>query len=162
MKKLFITGAVALLAICFYSCKTPMAQFSMASYRPVTGVGVVNVPTLADLEVSQTKLFEKLEVKIDEEAGSEAIESAVNTTLAALLLKHNADVLIQPVWYLEKRTANRWIISVSGYPATYKNFRPMSKEDAVMFKDVEFQHVPNGVVVGKVSNEERESTKKKR
>jgi hypothetical protein len=162
MKKIFVFSAVALLVGCFYACKTPMAQFSMAAYRPVTGVGVVNVPTLADLDVSQSKIFERLEVRIDEEAGPDAIVSAVNTALAALLLKHNADVLIQPVWFLEKQGINRyrWTVQVSGYPATYKNFRPMTKADTALFKNIEFQHIPNGIAVGGVSNESKDDSKK--
>jgi len=146
-------GTIVLTVCCFSACKTPMSQFSMASYRPVVGVGAINVPTLADLEVSQTKIFEKIEKKIENNKEidmSKAVENAVNTVMAELLLKRNADVLIQPVFAVDSKwgkSKTTITITVSGYPATYKNFRSMTREDAILFKDINIYHIPNGVVV---------------
>ena len=165
VKKLFTISAAALLMMfCFSSCGTT-SQFSMAAYRPVTGVGVLNVPTLADLEVSQTKIFEKLKVEVKAKLianDPKLIENAVNAALSELLLKRNADVLIQPVLHVERsdgKYTTSLTITVSGYPAIYKNFRTMIREDAVLFKDINIHHIPNGVVVSEQNNE---TIKKKR
>lgn len=150
MKKLVFAGVTLGCAMFLSSCGSvkKVSSYSMAPYRNVTGVGVVNVPTLADLEVSQDKIFEKESVKVEMTDGiisDGIIENTVNRVLSGLLLKKNADVLVQPVTKVE--TKGRIInIEVSGYPATYKNFRPMTTKDAELFRDINILHIPQGVV----------------
>lgn len=150
MKKLVLASMALSCAILFVSCgpAKKVSSYSMAPYRNVTGVGVVNIPTLADLEVSQDKIFEKETVKVestDVNISDETIENAVNRVLSGLLLKRNADVLVQPVTRVE--TKGRMIsIEVSGYPATYKNFRAMTPKDAELFRNINILHIPQGVV----------------
>lgn len=149
MKKLIFAGMALACAVLLSSCAVKkVSSYSMAPYRNVTGVGVVNVPTLADLEVSQDKIFEKETVKVEMTDGNisdEMIENTVNRVISGLLLKRNADVLVQPVSRVE--TKGRMInIEVSGYPAIYKNFRPMTTKEAELFRNINILHIPQGVV----------------
>lgn len=155
-KNVIFIGACIAVALFLSSCgSTKVQSFSMAPYRYVTGVGVVNVPTLADLEVSQNKIFETVSVKVEVTDGTisgEMIENTVNRAIAGLLLKRNADVLVQPVTKVE--TKGRIItIEVSGYPATYKNFRSMTAKDAELFRDVNILHIPQGLLRSVITTE---------
>jgi len=157
MKKvIFLVGAVVVCAMFFSSCSsTKVSSFTMAPYRNVTGIGVVNVPTLADLEVSQEKVFETLPIKVEAVDGmisGATIENSINKAISELLLKKNADVLVQPIIKTEVkgRTIN---VEVSGYPATYKNFRSMTTKDAELFNNVNIQHIPQGVKQSVITTE---------
>ena len=157
MKKNYFLIVVAIVGVMFLnSCSsTKVSSYSMAPYRNVTGVGVVNVPTLADLEVNQNKIIERVSVKMDASDGtisSAAIENVVNRVLSDLLLKRNADVLVQPVVKTETK-GSTVTIDVSGYPAIYKNFRSMTVKDAELFKDINILHIPQGIVQSVITTE---------
>lgn len=76
----------------------------------------------ADLEVSTKKItyFYKPTKAETREGSGNAISSAVAEALKA---NGNADVLVAPQYVIKKRKGKVKEVTVSGYPAFYKNFR---------------------------------------
>lgn len=60
-----------------------------------------------------------------------AVEQQKKKAEAKLLEESKADVVVQPQYTITRRGIFRGgSVTVTGYPATYKNFRPMTKDDA--------------------------------
>ena len=131
MKKLFV---ILVGVIGFVSC-TVMTRTEMAKVRDVAGV-VLHVPTIADLDVPANRVTETFNVKLPANMkGLPVITEDVKTfATAELLKKHDADVLIEPRYSVEAALSLskfRFNVVVSGYPAKYKNFRPMVEKDTI-------------------------------
>ena len=123
-------------AICISSCVVTRTE--TAKVRDVSGV-VVHVPTVADLDVPANRSTETLNLKVPKNMrGLPVITEAVkNFATADLLKKHDADVLIEPRYSVENASSIskfKFNVIVSGYPAKYKNFRPMTEKDTVFLK----------------------------
>ena len=119
MKKLnllLIIATVLLLSACS-TLKTNTSK-SMDIYGP----GVIQNPVLVDLNVSETKVTGKAE------GLSTSLELIKSEAIANALAPSNADVLIEPKFVIQSVNGHTTIV-VTGYPATYKNFRPLKKED---------------------------------
>ena len=126
MKKLSLILAVALAAT-FTSCSLPTRLTNTAAYvegeasQPIAAV-------YADIEVSPKKVkyfyIPKASVLVDGK------ENVVNTAVReALLASNNADLMIcleKQIVYNEKGKIQS--VTVTGYPAKYKNFRSPSDE----------------------------------
>ena len=125
--------SVALCAICFSSCIVTKTE--TAKVRDVAGV-VVHIPTIADLDVPANRVSETFNVKISKNwRGLPIITETVKSfATAQLLKKYDADVLIEPRYSIENAVGLykfKFNVVVSGYPAKYKNFRPMADKDAI-------------------------------
>lgn len=60
-----------------------------------------------------------------------SVKKETENATGELLKEQNADVLVEPQYTVTRRGLFRGgSITVSGYPATYYNFRPMTVEDA--------------------------------
>lgn len=107
----------------FGSCNSLKSTTNTAKTLPIYGAGVIQKPVIVDLDVKQTKttatatgkLGSNLEV-IKAEAVSRAIKAA------------GADVLVEPTYTIVTNRGNS-TVTVSGFPATYKNFRDIKPED---------------------------------
>lgn len=123
MKKLLLT--VALGGLLATSCTT-------VSYT----AGTADVSTsihnrsVADLNVGKDRVSYTREWKWSPfNSVSDATEKE-NAT-AQLCAREGADVLVEPQYEVERRGLFRGgSVTVSGYPATFVNFRPMTMEDA--------------------------------
>lgn len=110
-----------------------MAMFSVASCASVNtgtsktmdivGPGVIHKPIIADLNVNQQKASKTITV-----SATDMLESVRNNAVRELLKEHQADVLIEPV-YESTTEGGRTTVTVYGWPATYKNFRPIEEKD---------------------------------
>lgn len=150
--KRFITLYV--VALCAISCSsytyTPTATapaapvrsrlLNTATYRSISVDTPVTPPLIADLNVSSTKI--SFTLGVTQELLRTDIENMISAAVKEALLKNNnADVLIG-MEYQIKYNNNGVIesISVTGYPATYKNFRHPSESvwlhEGVFIKDV--------------------------
>lgn len=132
MKKIFNYAIVAVLMICATSCYVTAPQqtapsksvlMNTATYRSVSVDTPITPPIIADLVVSSEKISYPLIpsaalLKTD-------FENLVNTAVKEALRIHgNADVLIGLEYQV--KTDDYGVIEsvvVSGYPATYTNFR---------------------------------------
>jgi len=120
---LILLSTAGLMASCATTTKTNTAK-TMDIYGP----GVIHRPILADLEVSPIKITGT--ATGDESYPLDLIkQNAVSNALKSI----RADVLVEPTF--EKITdGNRKTATVSGFPATYKGFRPVKQEDIEILK----------------------------
>lgn len=102
------------------SCNT--AKWSTTKTMDVNGAGIIQMPVLADLDIKDIK------VSGSARALEMPLENIKNNAVNDALIKANADVLVEPKFVIEKSTQGT-IVTVTGYPATYKNFRNIKVED---------------------------------
>lgn len=119
MKKLFIIGIV--LATALTSCTTVTKTAST-----IDVASSLKSCSEADLEISQTKVNYVHRTSSKERKGgrNNVINSAIKATLQA---NGNADVLVAPQYEIVKKSglfgSKIKTVTVTGYPANYKNFR---------------------------------------
>ena len=113
------------------SCIIKKTETATTKILYVNGVGIIQNPTIADLDVNGAKVSGRAVAKFGEN-----IEEVKILLVAEVLRKANADVLVEPRYVIETIN-NESIITVSGYHATYKNFRPIKEEDIKLIKSIE-------------------------
>lgn len=91
----------------------------------VSGPTVVQKPVIADLDVEENRVIGTASGK-----GSESIDVLKQNALNNALDKSKADVLVEPRYEIIT-SRKQSTVNVSGYPATYKNFRPMVVSDTI-------------------------------
>lgn len=116
MKKLFFGAAVLMAVMC--SCSTN--KMSTASVEDVTTT--IESNTSADLVVSGNRI--SYTFRPHKVAGN-VYAAAV---AAALKANGNADILVQPQFETTSKRGKIKQIVVTGYPATYKNFKVESSK----------------------------------
>ena len=117
MKRILVLLAVV---VTMTSCSVTRSGTSKTMY--INGAGVTHMPVIADLNVSQNKASYTLEVK------KTATKTARDTAISFLLEQESADVIVEPTFVTETRGINTEL-TVTGWPATYKNFRAMTEKD---------------------------------
>ena len=128
-----IVGTFALLLLT--SCAT-VQSYSYSEYRtnePTQGVHAV--PVIADLEIAPTRITyaERININITSLTQAELqpiVDAQKETVLFNAIKQQNADIIVAPLIDIQTDSNNRLIITVVGYPATYKNFRNATKDDA--------------------------------
>lgn len=120
-----IAGLV--LSATLVSCATTV-RTGTAKSMEIYGPGVIHRPVMVDLDVreervSATKTF----------TSSTPYATAKNEVINQALKDSHADVLISPTFDSEK-IGSRFQITVHGFPATYKNFRPMQADDVPLLQ----------------------------
>ena len=88
---------------------------------------VIQKPTVADLEVKETKITGTSSGKI----ATMAVEAIQGEAVASALKTTNADILVEPRFETTV-SGSTTTVTVSGFPATYKNFRPMKIDDIAL------------------------------
>lgn len=116
---------IAIAAVAMSSCT--VTQTSTTKTMDVYGAGVIQKPVIADLEVSGTKVEAEM-------TGSKSSVTLKDEVLAKAIYESKADVLVEPRYYTKSSGAYDVTIKVTGYPATYKNFRPIKEEDLLLLK----------------------------
>jgi len=125
MKKnlLFCMIVTAIFLTSCGSLKTTTSK-SMDIY----GAGVIHKPVIVDLNVKETKVTGTATMK-----RSMTLEVVKREAVADALRKTNADVLVEPKF--ETITSHRRITAtVTGFPATYTNFRQIKEEDVKLLQ----------------------------
>lgn len=101
---------------------------------------IVNL-TMADIEVSADKATSTTSWSWNPFNTVSTKEIKENAS-AQLLREHNADVLVEPQYEVMRRGLFRGgSVTVTGYPATYKGFRPMNETDAAVISQLNGQRV---------------------
>ena len=118
---------IAISSVLLSSCAAIVKSADVKTAN-IWGPKITQIPTLADLDVKEQK------VKVYH-VGKKGV---LMTNLKALavtdaLNKSNADVLVEPRYTLVS-TGSEISIKVSGYPATYRNFRAMEQKDTTIVK----------------------------
>ena len=97
-------------------------------------------PTIADLNVSKTKISETETYKntltaedMNSAENSPTIEYLKNYTVSKAVKKHNADVIVAPIFDI-KTSYDTIEVNVSGYPANFVNFRNVKAADTITLR----------------------------
>jgi len=152
MRKIKLLILFAIGVIFISSCSVTNSTTSKT--LDIDGVGVVPIPTIVDLDIKENKVS-------GEAIGTNtSINKIKQDAIAVALEKVNADILIEPIYKI-KTTNGRTTVNVSGFPATYKNFRSMTKEDVELFDTSNNKNLTKKVEVAKPNNKEQVIVKKK-
>lgn len=124
MKK--INLLVALSIAFMTSCTTQHAITTKTA--DIYGAGVIQKPVLADMEVKEEKISATINAR-----GKSINDDLKNQAVAEAVKKSNADVLVEPRF--ESTIQGRRItLTVTGYPATYKNFHTIKQDEVELLK----------------------------
>lgn len=121
MNKYILILALSLLMV---SCQ--VSKTSTAKSLDIYGT-VMHIPVVADLDVKQTK------VSITIDFQGNLTKSIKDKAIGEALKKTNADILIEPSFEIETKGSSSKI-TVTGFPASYKNFRNASQGDIELLK----------------------------
>lgn len=132
MKQKFLLLTVIVL---FLTSCTVVIRTGTFKTMDINGAGVIQNPVIVDLDVKQTKV--KGTAVSDEPVNTEKDNPKLNL-LKSLAIKNalegvGADILVEPVFETITQDG-KTTVTVTGYPATYKNFRPIKKEDVELVK----------------------------
>jgi hypothetical protein len=94
----------------------------------IYGAGVIQTPVLVDLDVKDTKVTGTATA-----VQGKSLEPVKQDAVADALKKSNADVLVEPKFETET-SGGRITATVTGFPATYKNFRTIKADDVPLLK----------------------------
>jgi len=121
-----ITGIISIAILA--SCSSMKSTTNTAKTLGIYGSGVIQKPVIVELDIKQTKISATARGKIGsgiETLKAEAVSMAIKTAAA--------DVLVEPTYTIvTDRTSSS--VTVSGWPATYKNFRDIKPEDIPLIK----------------------------
>jgi hypothetical protein len=132
LKKCFLyAGLVLSVALTACSSKT----YSYSEFRTTQPAQSVHaVPVVADLEVSQERITysERLGVKVSDLSDAELknlVETEKQVVMSNAMKAHKADVLVAPLVDILTDGNNQLVLTITAYPAKYKNYRSATKED---------------------------------
>lgn len=124
MKKINLLVALSIAFIT--SCTTQHAITTKTA--DIYGAGVIQKPVLADMEVKEEKISATINAR-----GKSINDDLKNQAVAEAVKKSNADVLVEPRF--ESTIQGRKItLTVTGYPATYKNFHTIKQDEVELLK----------------------------
>lgn len=123
MTRKILAAGIATLALS--SCST----ITHTSQTATVDTQLYNL-TVADMKVAQKKDSVTVDWKWNP-LSTVSLKAQKETATHALLNKNDADVLVEPEYIVNRRGIFRGgSVTVTGYPATYTGFRPMTAEDA--------------------------------
>lgn len=105
---------------------------------------VVQVPTVADLEVKPQRI-EATQSWNWKFFGTDGIPQRKKNLIYDMVAQAKADVLVEPQVRLTKKMFGERTLTISGYPATYKNFRKPTEDDLKALRTA--NGIPEKVVV---------------
>ncbi|MEI7525438.1 MAG: hypothetical protein WCJ95_13955 [Mariniphaga sp.] len=135
-----------LLAAILTSCS--IVKTNTSKTMDIYGAGVIHKPVIVDLEVKEVRVTGTATL-----LKGVSLEPVKQEAVADALRRAGADVLVEPK-FETKTSGGRTTATVTGFPATYKNFR------SITLDDVELLRV--GVVQKAEVFESGKSTKKNR
>lgn len=97
---------------------------STAKSTDIASTGVYHRPVVADLSVRE----KKIEAEVISDSYDDVLGDLKQKAIVKALKKVNGDVLVEPKYQIVK-AGNRKTVTVTGYPATYNNFRNATFED---------------------------------
>lgn len=127
-----------LALVCLSACTT-VRKVETAKTLEIYGPGVIQAPVIADLDVQETK------VSGTAVGSNNALATVKNLALVDAIKKAGADVLVAPSFEIETK-GSKTTATVTGFPATYKNFRAATPADTTLVKAGYMQRVNTAVV----------------
>lgn len=139
--RLVLTLATALmLALCSCSTITHTSEYDHVDTRIVS-------LTVADMNVHPERIEHTSGWKW-KPFNSVSVSREKENATGELLKQVGADVLVEPQYIVKRRGLFRGgSVTVSGYPATYNNFRPMTESDAIIISTFDGKMRCGGAVI---------------
>ena len=140
MKTLKFTFMLLAVMI-FTSCTTTKISYEEYMTRQAEPV-MINpyiAPTIADLEISETKetvneTF-KNDLTLKSKFDNKSVEAWKEATLAKMMREFNSDVIVAPTYNVTtSKDMKNITVEISGYPAKYVNFRSLSVADSAAMR----------------------------
>lgn len=127
---------ILLLSVLLASCGTLKKYDSKAVSIDCS---VIQCPTIAELDVQKNSISGSAEWQEKWFARSIPLSVRKGNLIAELTLQAKADVLVEPRFTFEQGQAGRNSrkLTVTGYPATFKNFRSATPADFELLKSAE-------------------------
>lgn len=128
MKKVFLLFVAISLASC------SVTKTGTAKTMEIVGSGVIHKPIIVDLVVREEKATSTTTF-----SNMQSLENAKTEVVRKLLSELSADILVEPSF--ESTTKNgKTVLTATGWPANYKNFRPIEE------KDIKFLEIKPGLL----------------
>ena len=127
MRYIFHSLWIFVCALAFTSCSTSRSTTYDYDYLMITKQGVIQRPLMADLEVRKDK------IAVTKTFSNTTLDMAKQNIVKEFIKSASCDLVVQPSWDTE---ANAGIgkttieITLSGFPASYKNFRNYEPKDS--------------------------------
>jgi hypothetical protein len=130
MRLSIIVSLLIIMAFGMKSCQV----FQSVSYKTmgINETGVIQHPVLAELEVLPTKITQSVVVK-----NAKTFEEVKALAMAQVIRDTKSDVLVEPK-FETKRKGAKLTVTVTAYPALYRNFRSISPEDSYILEHVRY------------------------
>ena len=125
MKSISISLIIVFMAT---SCSNMKSTTNTSKTLNIYGSGVIQKPVIVELEVKQAKVTATVSGKL----GSN-IETLKAEAVSVAVKNAQADVLVEPTYTIVSKGGTS-TVTVSGFPATYKNFRDITPEDVPLIK----------------------------
>ncbi len=131
MKKSFFTVAILFVSVAISAQKIIYQEAAGRNIEPTQNAVVV--PLIAELELlSETKIeyVETFELPVTSQI-VQNIDAYKRVALVNATKKYNADTMVAAlISVLTRSDGNALILTVTGFPAKYKNWRGMTKDDS--------------------------------
>ncbi len=137
MKKNLIL--IFLMGLILTSCSVTKNSYSVSRIK----TSIEQYPIVADIEVGEK--IEKTETWIYNPfiINNPSLEIRTNNLISDMVKSSNADVLIEPETVYVKKAFGRRSITVSGYPAKFKNIRKATEKDLEILRCDSKAHAKN-------------------
>lgn len=123
-KQIFFFTVLALTILT--SCS--VVKTNTSKTMDIYGAGVLHKPVIVDLEVKEIRVTGMATL-----TKGVSLEPVKQEAVADALRKSGADVLVEPK-FETKTSGGRTTATVTGFPATYKNFRSITLEDVKLLR----------------------------
>ena len=122
----FLIGLLSISAL--VSCSSMKSTTNTAKSLSIYGSGVIQKPVIVELDVKQARVTATVTGKL----GSN-IEVLKASAVSQAVKNAGADVLVEPTYNIVSQRGVS-TVTVTGFPATYKNFRDIKIEDVPLIK----------------------------
>ena len=136
-----ILCAFALASLSSCTATTQCSDYSYSEYKTasIPAPVIYSIPQIAELDVSETRITytERLNIRVKDYNNSQidiVAQGEKEVVIGNAIKQHNCDVLVQPIVDIASDKDGFLVVTVSGYPATYKNFRNYTSDDEWIMK----------------------------
>lgn len=111
--------------LAFSSCTTIKKTATSVDVQ----TGIYQYPTVADLEIHPKVEVSKTWNFIPFHWGEPSVSLAQGNLIAEIVKENNADILLEPQVIFTKTSFGERKLIITGYPASFKNFRKATESD---------------------------------
>lgn len=124
---------IPLIAVAFAISSCQVTQTIPTKTMGIGESGVIQTPVLAELEVSPTKLTKTVQVK-----KAKTPDLAKMMAVAQVLKDTKSDLLVEPQYEINRK-GGKTFVTVTSYPAIYRNFRSITPDDDYILEHMRYR-----------------------